>query len=55
MIIVIASAVLSPDPGGLGMLMMGGPVTLLYVFSIGLAWMFGKKRKVPPPDETDPA
>jgi sec-independent protein translocase protein TatC len=45
MIIVVLSAVLSPDGGGVGMLAMGGPVILLYVLSIGLAWMFGKKRK----------
>lgn len=45
MIIVVASAVLSPDGGGVGMVAMGGPVTILYIFSIGLAWMFGKKRK----------
>ncbi len=44
MIIIVLSAVLSPDPGGVGMLAMGGPVVILYVFSIGLAWMFGKKR-----------
>jgi sec-independent protein translocase protein TatC len=45
MIIVVAAAVLSPDPGGVGMLAMGGPVVILYILSIGLAWMFGKKRK----------
>lgn len=51
MIIVVLSAVLSPDPGGVGMLAMGGPVVILYIFSIGLAWVFGKKRKLPPPEE----
>ena len=45
MIILILAAVLSPDPGGMGMAMMGGPVIILYIVSIGLAWMFGKKRK----------
>ena len=45
MIIMIAAAILSPDPGGVGMAMMGGPVIVLYIFSIGLAWAFGKKRK----------
>jgi Sec-independent protein secretion pathway component TatC len=25
--------------------MMGGPVVVLYILSIGLAWLFGKKRK----------
>lgn len=44
LLIVIAAAVLSPDGGGVGMVAMGGPVVLLYIFSIGLAWMFGKKR-----------
>jgi sec-independent protein translocase protein TatC len=51
MIIILAAAVLSPDGGGVGMLAMGGPVVILYVFSIGLAWMFGKKRKIDTPDE----
>jgi len=45
MIIALVAAVLSPDPGGLGMLMMGGPVVVLYILSIGLAWLFGKKKK----------
>jgi sec-independent protein translocase protein TatC len=44
-IIVIAAAVLSPDGGGVGMLAMGGPVMVLYILSIGLAWLFGKKRQ----------
>jgi len=51
MIIVVLSAVLSPDPGGVGMLAIGGPVVILYIFSIGLAWVFGKKRRVSPPEE----
>jgi sec-independent protein translocase protein TatC len=51
MIIIVASAVLSPDGGGVGMLAMGGPVVVLYIFSIGLAWMFGKKRRIEPPAE----
>jgi sec-independent protein translocase protein TatC len=49
-LIVIAAAILSPDGGGVGMLAMGGPVMILYVFSIGLAWLFGKKRQ---PELTD--
>ena len=44
LIIFIAAAVLSPDGGGVGLVAMGGPVVLLYVFSIGLAWLFGKKQ-----------
>jgi sec-independent protein translocase protein TatC len=46
LIIIIASAVLSPDGGGVGLLAMGGPIIVLYIFSIGLAWMFGKKKRV---------
>jgi sec-independent protein translocase protein TatC len=45
LVIVLAAAVLSPDGGGVGMVAMGGPVILLYVFSIGLAYVFGKKRR----------
>ena len=48
MIIMVLAAVLSPDPGGMGMAMMGGPVIVLYILSIGLAWLFGKKKKKEP-------
>jgi sec-independent protein translocase protein TatC len=43
LLIIIAAAVLSPDGGGVGLVAMAGPVILLYVFSIGLAWIFGKR------------
>jgi sec-independent protein translocase protein TatC len=43
LIIIILSAVASPDGGGVGMVAMAGPVMLLYIVSIGLAWMFQKK------------
>jgi len=46
LLIVIAAAVLSPDGGGVGMVVMGAPVVVLYIVSIGLAWAFGKKRRV---------
>jgi sec-independent protein translocase protein TatC len=46
LLIVIAAAVLSPDGGGVGMVVMGAPVVVLYILSIGLAWLFGKKRRV---------
>ena len=45
LLIIITAAVLSPDGGGVGLVAMGAPVTLLYVISIGIAWMFGKKRE----------
>jgi Sec-independent protein secretion pathway component TatC len=33
------------------MFAMGGPVILLYIVSIGLAWVFGKKRQPELADE----
>jgi len=53
LLITIAAAVLSPDGGGVGMLAMGGPVILLYILSIGLAWAFGRKRAVEESDIPD--
>ena len=53
LLITIAAAVLSPDGGGVGMLAMGGPVILLYILSIGLAWAFGRKRTVEESDIPD--
>jgi sec-independent protein translocase protein TatC len=46
LLIAIASALLSPDGGGVGMIAMGGPVIVLYILSVGLAWAFGKKRNL---------
>jgi sec-independent protein translocase protein TatC len=42
--IVIISAVITPDGGGVSLFAMTGPLIILYVFSIGLAWAFGKKQ-----------
>jgi sec-independent protein translocase protein TatC len=50
LLIIIAAAVLSPDGGGVGMIVMGAPVVVLYILSIGLAWMFGKRRLEEPAD-----
>jgi sec-independent protein translocase protein TatC len=44
--IVIISAVVTPDGGGVSLVAMSGPLVLLYFFSIGLAWAFGKKRTI---------
>jgi sec-independent protein translocase protein TatC len=44
--IVIISAVITPDGGGVSLVAMTGPLVLLYTFSIGLAWMFGKKKEI---------
>jgi len=53
MIIAIAAAILSPDPGGVGMFMLGTPVVGLYILSIGLAWLFQKKKKKPEEEDAD--
>ena len=42
--IVIISAVITPDGGGVSLFAMTGPLIILYVFSIGLAWAFGRKQ-----------
>jgi sec-independent protein translocase protein TatC len=44
LIMVIASAVITPDGGGVSLVAMTGPMILLYGLSIGLAWLFEKKR-----------
>ncbi len=44
LIIVVISAVVTPDGGGVSLVAMTIPLILLYVFSIGLAWMCAKKR-----------
>ena len=43
--IVVISAVVTPDGGGVSLVAMAGPLMLLYIFSIGLAWIFGKKKR----------
>ena len=45
LIIVIISAVVTPDGGGVSLVAMSVPLFFLYLFSIALAWIFGKKRK----------
>jgi len=44
LIMVVISAVVTPDGGGVSLIAMTGPMILLYGLSIGLAWLFGKKR-----------
>jgi sec-independent protein translocase protein TatC len=45
LIMAIVGAVLSPGTDPVGQVAMAGPMFLLYMFSIVLAWIFGKKRK----------
>jgi sec-independent protein translocase protein TatC len=42
--IFIVSAVVTPGGEVVTQLAMAGPLMLLYIFSIGLAWAFGKKK-----------
>lgn len=44
LLMVIGSAVITPDGGGVSLVAMTGPMILLYGLSIVLAWLFGKKR-----------
>jgi sec-independent protein translocase protein TatC len=45
LIMFIIGAVLSPGTDPVGQTLMAGPMFLLYLISIGLAWMFGKKKE----------
>jgi len=44
LVIVIVSAIVTPDGGGVSLVAMSVPLFFLYMFSIALAWIFGKKR-----------
>ncbi len=46
LLIIIISAVITPDGGGVSLVAMSGPLVVLYIFSIGLAWAFGKKKRI---------
>jgi sec-independent protein translocase protein TatC len=51
LIMFIVGAVLSPGTDPVGQALMAGPMFILYLISIGLAWVFGKKKKEPVPEE----
>jgi sec-independent protein translocase protein TatC len=44
LLIVIISAIVTPDGGGVSLVAMSVPLIGLYIFSILLAWMFGKRN-----------
>ena len=48
LMIVVISAIVTPDGGGVSLVAMTIPLILLYVFSIGLAWMCGRKKTTEP-------
>ena len=45
LIMFIVGAVLSPGTDPVGQALMAGPMFVLYLLSIALAWIFGKKRR----------
>jgi sec-independent protein translocase protein TatC len=44
-IILVAAAVLSPTNDIPNMMLFAAPMILLYIVSIFIAWLFGKKRR----------
>jgi sec-independent protein translocase protein TatC len=54
-VIFIVAAVLTPGPDVASQLLMAGPLLLLYVISIGVAYVFGRRKTTAKPDETTPA
>jgi sec-independent protein translocase protein TatC len=50
LIMFIIGAVLSPGTDPIGQALLAGPMVGLYILSIGLAWLFGKRRKTPAED-----
>jgi sec-independent protein translocase protein TatC len=43
-LILIASAILTPTPDAISQLLLAGPLYILYEISIWLVWMTGKKK-----------
>jgi sec-independent protein translocase protein TatC len=46
LIIVIVAAIITPSSDVASQLIVAGPMVVLYILSIGIAWLFGKKRTV---------
>ena len=47
LIIFVAAAVITPSPDIASQCLFAAPMLVLYVISIGVAWLFGKKKKEP--------
>jgi sec-independent protein translocase protein TatC len=45
LIIFVIAAFITPSPDPVNQLMFAAPMMVLYVVSIGVAWLFGKKKK----------
>jgi sec-independent protein translocase protein TatC len=48
LIIFIAAAILTPGTDVVSQALMAGPMIVLYIISIGIAWVFAKKKTVDP-------
>jgi len=45
LLIFVAAAVITPTGDPMTLVLMAGPMIGLYILSIGLAWIFGKRRR----------
>jgi sec-independent protein translocase protein TatC len=50
LIIVIAAAILTPGTDVVSQALMAGPMIVLYIISIAIAWLFAKKKAPLDPD-----
>jgi sec-independent protein translocase protein TatC len=48
LVIFIIAAILTPGPDVVSQALMAGPMLVLYGLSIGIAWLFQKRRAAPP-------
>ena len=44
LIMFVAAAIVTPDGSVVNQVVMAAPMIVLYIISIGVAWLFGKKR-----------
>ena len=47
LVIVVIAAIITPSSDVASQLIVAGPMVVLYLLSIGIAWAFGKKRTAP--------
>jgi sec-independent protein translocase protein TatC len=45
LVIVVVAAIITPSSDVASQLIVAGPMVVLYILSIGIAWAFGKKRR----------
>ncbi len=51
LIIFVVAAVITPTGDPVNLAVFAAPMLVLYVFSIGVAWLFGKKKRGDDPEE----